>query len=234
LRGAHSHYEKCEQNQACNTQPPHSPGFPFCLPGHEPVYSQSPPLGRFFVLSTLSKSGGARRGQPCLFRVRENQKLTHFQAISPTSLRPLAPSPGLVALRRRALSGWHRQSLNPPHHASKQVPRQMALRQQQPVIASVLDQPPAGLHQPLLQAAQRPLLDPAGQHHAPPAASAGSNPFPLWMALLYHGAAHGRNRKRPYGFVSSSGTALRPVRPFFSSLLNCFLRAGIYLYNRTA
>jgi len=47
----------------------------------------------------------------------------------------------LVPLRRRALSGWHRQSPNPPHHASKQVPRQTALCQQEPAIASVPDQP---------------------------------------------------------------------------------------------
>ena len=43
---------------------------------------------RFFILSVPSDSGGPRRGQPCPFRVRENQKLPHFQAISQTPLRP--------------------------------------------------------------------------------------------------------------------------------------------------
>ncbi len=30
----------------------------------------------------------------------------------------------------------------------------------QPIIASVFDQPPAGFHRPLLQASERPLVDP--------------------------------------------------------------------------
>ncbi len=36
----------------------------------------------------------------------------------------------------------------------------MALGQQQPIIAGVLDQPAPGLHQPLLQARQRPVANP--------------------------------------------------------------------------
>jgi hypothetical protein len=59
----------------------------------------------------------------------------------------------------------------------------------------VLDQPPARLHQPLLQAAQRPLLDPAGQHQAPPAASAGSNPFPPLCGAFVPRSDRSRNRK---------------------------------------
>jgi hypothetical protein len=88
--------------------------------------------------------------------------------LTQTPLLPLPPSPGLVPLRLRALSGWHRQSLNPPHHAPKELPRQAALCQQQPVVASVLDQPTSRLHQPLLHSRQRPLLDPLRQHQAPP------------------------------------------------------------------
>jgi hypothetical protein len=34
----------------------------------------------------------------------------------------------------------------------------MALRQHQPIVARMLDEPSAGLHQPLLQAGQRPGL----------------------------------------------------------------------------
>ena len=49
--------------------------------------------GRFFVLSIPSDSGGLRRGPPCLFRVRENQKLPHFQAISQTPLRKVFAKP---------------------------------------------------------------------------------------------------------------------------------------------
>src|ERR1035441_5582491 len=63
---------------------------------------------------------------------------------------------------------WHRQSLNPPQHASEQAPREMALRQQKPVVTGMLYQPPAGLHQPLLQAGQRPRSDSLRQHEPPP------------------------------------------------------------------
>jgi hypothetical protein len=61
----------------------------------------------------------------------------------PPLLRP-------VYLPAAALSGRQGQRGDPPHHASKQSPRQVALCQQQPVIAGVLDETPAGLHQPLL------------------------------------------------------------------------------------
>ena len=44
----------------------------------------------------------------------------------------------------------------------------MTLRQQQPVLASVLDQSTAGFYKSLLQARQRPLLDPLRQHQPPP------------------------------------------------------------------
>src|SRR6516162_10584298 len=44
----------------------------------------------------------------------------------------------------------------------------MAFRQQQPVVARVLDQPAARLHQPLLQTAQRPVVNSPRQHQPPP------------------------------------------------------------------
>jgi hypothetical protein len=51
-----------------------------------------------------------------------------------------------------SLPGRQRPSLYPPQYASEQAPRQVALRQEQPLVASMLYQPSAGLHQPLLQA----------------------------------------------------------------------------------
>jgi hypothetical protein len=33
-----------------------------------------------------------------------------------------------------SLLGWHRQRRNPPHHGSEQPPRQVALRQEQPIV----------------------------------------------------------------------------------------------------
>ena len=44
----------------------------------------------------------------------------------------------------------------------------MALRQQQPVIAGVLDQSATRLHQPLLQTRQQPVVDCRWQHQPPP------------------------------------------------------------------
>lgn len=63
---------------------------------------------------------------------------------------------------------WHRQRPDPPQHLTKQAPVQMPLGQQQPVVPGVLDQSPASLQQPLLQARQRPGVDSLWQHEATP------------------------------------------------------------------
>ena len=52
------------------------------------------------------------------------------------------------------LAGRSRQSGNLPQHRAKQPPRQVALRQHQPVVARVFEQPATGLDQPLLQTGQ--------------------------------------------------------------------------------
>lgn len=52
-----------------------------------------------------------------------------------------------------------RQCLDPSQHGPQQTPREVAFRQQQPIVAGMLDQPPTRLHQPLLQAGQRPVVD---------------------------------------------------------------------------
>ena len=69
------------------------------------------------------------------------------QTLLPTPQRPRRD------LLRAALglSRRQRQRRNLPQHADKQPPRQMALRQEQPVVACMLDQSSAGFHQPLLQ-----------------------------------------------------------------------------------
>src|ERR1035437_5850012 len=66
------------------------------------------------------------------------------------------------------LSRWRRQRRDAPQHAAKKPPRQMTLRQQQPVVARVLDQTSAGFHQALLQAGQRPSSDLRRQRQSPP------------------------------------------------------------------
>ena len=44
----------------------------------------------------------------------------------------------------------------------------MTLPQQEPVIARVFDHTPASLHETLLQAGQRPAVDPFREHESPP------------------------------------------------------------------
>jgi hypothetical protein len=44
----------------------------------------------------------------------------------------------------------------------------MALGQHQPVVSGMFHQATARLHQPLLQAGQRPTVNPSGQHQPPP------------------------------------------------------------------
>jgi hypothetical protein len=60
----------------------------------------------------------------------KNHHLPHFEAISQTPLPQLPSSVqiGFASLPR--LPGSHRQRIDPPHHASEQAPREMALRQQ--------------------------------------------------------------------------------------------------------
>jgi hypothetical protein len=44
----------------------------------------------------------------------------------------------------------------------------MTFCQEQPIISSVFDQPPASLHQPLLQAGERQVANSLRQHQPPP------------------------------------------------------------------
>src|SRR6516225_1234618 len=83
--------------------------------------------------------------------------LRHFSVPCPIVAEALLPPGG-------GLSRWQGQQLDPPQHGPEQPSRQMTLRKQQPVVAGVLHQPAARLHQPLLQAGQRPLVDSFRQH----------------------------------------------------------------------
>ena len=90
----------------------------------------------FFVLSIPSNSSGPRRG-PSLAPVgAQGPGSASSQAVSQTPIRPLPPSAGLLPCR--GLSGPHRQRRDPAHHAPEQPPRQVALRQHQPVVPRVL------------------------------------------------------------------------------------------------
>src|ERR1035437_9809959 len=91
------------------------------------------------VLPTASDVPG--RGQLWLLRVQRNPEVLHFKRFLMHLSVPLLPS-AFLATRRRPLSARRRQCGDPPNHASKQSPRQMALRQEQPIIASMFDKPP--------------------------------------------------------------------------------------------
>src|SRR5208337_1399564 len=65
------------------------------------------------------------------------------------------------------LSSGHRQQRHPDAASPRTAAVQMTFRQQKPVVASMFHQPPSGLHQPLLQTRQRPVLDPSGQSQPP-------------------------------------------------------------------
>src|SRR5450759_300501 len=65
-------------------------------------------------------------------------------------------------------TGRHGQRPDPPEHRPEQAAGQVALGQQQPAIACVRHQPPAGLDEALLQAGQRPALYAPWQHPPPP------------------------------------------------------------------
>ena len=105
------------------------------------------------------------------FRVRrapDARKWAVFRVV-PQTLLPLLQRGHRNPLRSAlALSRRGRQRRDLPQHAGKQPPRQVTLRQQQPVVAGVFYQPPTGFHQPLLKAGQRPTVDPRRQRQPPP------------------------------------------------------------------
>jgi hypothetical protein len=88
--------------------------------------------------------------------------------VQPIRMGTALLSDGLYFPLKLQLPRWQRQRCNPPYHAPKEPSREVAFRQQQPIAPGVLYRPAAGLHQPLLQAGQRPTLDPPGQRQPPP------------------------------------------------------------------
>lgn len=97
------------------------------------------------------------------------------------------------------LSRRRRQLGDLPQYAGKHPPRQMALRQPQPIVPCMLDQPSAGFHQSLLKL----VGDQVGPHrrHQPP---------PLILEVV------GRSGQAQRHFVGESDrhelTCLSPIR----------------------
>jgi hypothetical protein len=66
------------------------------------------------------------------------------------------------------LARRHRQGPDPLEHRSEQASSQVALGQQEPVVPRVCHQAPARLDEALLDADQRPRVDPRRQYEPPP------------------------------------------------------------------
>ena len=84
------------------------------------------------------------RCRPLPFAVKSTGTLAGFpRDFSDTSPSPVL-APASFSCRSRTLPRGQRQRLDPPDHGCERPPRQMALGQQEPVIARVFHQPPAG------------------------------------------------------------------------------------------
>ena len=76
-------------------------------------------------------------------------------------------SPVLRSVRRTS-AFRHWQGAGPLQHRTEQAPRQVTLRQEQPVVARVFHEPRARLDEELLETGQRPRVDPLREHEPPP------------------------------------------------------------------
>ncbi len=125
------------------------PRFPFCYPGRHPFYAQLPPLEPSFSFFPSRTTPAAQERRPDLrpqgTETSEGPNSKRFLKHHSASLFPVT----CLLPRCGGLSGWQRQGRNPPHHGSEELPRQIAFGQQQPVIASVFQQPSTRLRQPL-------------------------------------------------------------------------------------
>ena len=75
-------------------------------------------------------------------------------------------SPVLRSVRRTSACR-HWQGAGPLQHRTEQAPRQVTLRQEQPVVARVFHEPRARLDEELLETGQRPRVDPLREHEPP-------------------------------------------------------------------
>jgi len=113
--------------------------------------------------STRVVPGCSPRKLVCLLARSLARAQTHWQSISRTPPPPL-PMPRRVSQQRADTSPcWHRQHGQPAQDRSEQGPRQIPFRQQQPEVPRVLHEPTTRPDQPLLQARQRPGVDPLRQ-----------------------------------------------------------------------
>ena len=105
-----------------------------------------------------------RSGLRCVGVNISHRYRRHFTLLTDSQRFDLCSCHQLLACRKR-------EYRNPPQQRREPPSRQVSFRQQQPVVLCMLYQSPTGLHQPLLHAGQRPVLDPARQSQPPPEVS---------------------------------------------------------------
>jgi hypothetical protein len=136
------------------------PGFPIWPSGTRKSYASS-------ALSTTKFSpeqAPARpRGSDGSFLPSDEPRLLTRNRVLRHRSDPFPSTPDF-ATAIGVLPARHRQRPDPPEHRPEQASMQMPLGQQQPVVTGMLDQSPARLHEPLLQAGQRPGIDSLRQH----------------------------------------------------------------------
>jgi hypothetical protein len=122
----------------------YKPVFPFQLPTvpqHTPFAGFQRPI---CSLPGPSGSGQGRGVRKPLTEAFPSSLVKHFSVPGGCGSISRLPQPRLS--RRNGQAGY------PVEHPAKQPSPHMTLRQEQPIIAGMFHQPPAGLHQSLLQA----------------------------------------------------------------------------------
>ena len=156
-----------------------------------------------------------RTAEGVSFTFPENPKARNCRSLTDSS--DTFPSPNLPRRRKSApvcgsptplvpQSGIVPRSCTACLRRAASCRRGDTLCQEQPIIASLFDQPPAGLHQPLLQAGERPVANSLGQHQ-PPSRLAG---FPRLYAITL---SHSRTSFDPARRDGSSTPSSRPANP---------------------
>ena len=142
----------------------YKPGFPFWPPATTEVYTNEP------LTEVFSCPGHPVAAKTAILPLPRTPKpgIACFPAGFRDTSTPhlVADAVSLATVRRLPRGHW--QSLDPPHHCPEEPPRQVTLRQEQPIVPGVLDQTATRFHQPLLQAGERPVVDSLRQHQMPP------------------------------------------------------------------
>ena len=162
------------------------------------------------LLSPVQPRLGAETAKAGVFR----RILRHLYLPLPPRHRTCSVPCSCLSRRRRQQRGDLVQ------HATEEPPRQVTLRQQQPIVAGMFNQTASGFHQPLLQAGQRPPVDACRQHQPPPQVaeilSDHAKPQPHLVGLEAV-ARKPRHRDHLFAFLYPTAARGRPAATACSS-----------------